>query len=123
MSPLRVLFALGALAAMTVVADAGLARPGQPFIQPGRFGAAPGALLPNLLPYVGDENFQKELGLTADQAKRLVAFRQKLWDEAYTTAPRDLKVADQHKATEAEFKAVLDAAQLKRATQLAAQLA
>lgn len=124
MSPTRFVFALGASAAMLAAAGAQFGQPGgQPGGFPGGAKAAPTPLTANLLPYVGDENFRKELRLSDEQAKKLLAFRQKVWDETYTTAARDVKIDERNKATEAEIKAVLDADQLKRATQLAAQIA
>lgn len=80
-------------------------------------------LVVTLLPTVGSEALAKELKLTADQVKRLTAFRQKQWDTTYTTPTKDLKAADTNKAVEAEFAAVLSADQLKRARQIALQLA
>jgi hypothetical protein len=92
----------------------------QPF--PG--GKAPAVpLVVALLPYVGDETVQKELKLDAQQVKKLVAHRQKQWDEAWETAPKDADLAARYKATEAEFKATLSADQLKRANQIATQIA
>ena len=79
-------------------------------------------VIPALVPYIGDEGVQKELKLDADQTKKLLAHRQKLWDEAWTTAPKNVDLDAQHKATVAEFKAVLTADQLKRANQLATQI-
>jgi hypothetical protein len=97
----------------------------QPDPPPGPKGVAvaPVPLLSLLLPFVGDEAFGKELGLSPEQAKRLVAFRQKVWDEKYTTVRRDYDAAKQNAAADAEFKAVLDAAQRERAGQLAARVA
>ncbi len=89
-------------------------------------GAAPDTsapLLSRLLPYLGDENFQKELKLTEAQVKRLLALRQKVWDEIHTTAPKDLKAEEQNKSIAAALKASLDAGQLERASQLATRTA
>src|SRR5688572_9363794 len=95
----RILFAAAVIAGMVGAADAQF---GQPGAQPFGKGAQPGGpkvtslpLTASLLAYVGDENFRKELNLSEEQAKKLLAFRQKLWDETYTTAPRDLKAAEQ----------------------------
>jgi hypothetical protein len=108
--------ALALLAALTALAARGGAQP-----LPGpKFTPVP--VLVTLLPYVGDENVQKELKLDADQTKKLLAHRQKTWDEAWNTAPKDADVEGRFKATEAEFKAVLTADQLKRANQLATQI-
>lgn len=117
MPPARVLFAFCSLAAMTAAAEA------QPLGRPGQFKIATFPVLSGLLPYVGDENFQKELGLSAEQAKKLVAFRQKIWDETYTTSPQERNLGEQNKAIEAEVKSVLDAKQLKRAKELATRIA
>jgi hypothetical protein len=92
--------------------------------QPGQFGRVtiePVPVINVLLPFVGDENLQKELKLTEEQAKKLQAYRKKVWDETYTTAPKDRDPKERNKATEAEFKAVLNAEQFQRAHQLAAQ--
>lgn len=109
-----------AVAALVVMAHLSS---GQQPAQPNPFRVATAPLLSLLLPYVGDETFGKELNLSAEQSKRLVAFRQKVWDETYTTAPKDLKTDERNKAIEAEVKSVLEAAQLKRATQLATRFA
>lgn len=86
--------------------------------------AAPAApLITLLLPAIGDEGLRRELKLSADQAKRLLAFRQKQWDADYTTPTKDLNAAAAAKAAAAEFAAVLTPEQLKRAEQIAAQLA
>jgi hypothetical protein len=82
-------------------------------------------LITVLLPYIGDENFQKELQLTAEQVKKLLAERQKLWDERYTTPPKayTARDAERDKATELVFKKVMTASQLARATEeLATQI-
>jgi hypothetical protein len=75
-----------------------------------------------LAPYIGDENVQKELKLDAAQVKKLTAGRQKMWDEAWTTAPRGADYEARNKAMEAAFKDVLSAEQLKRANQIATQI-
>jgi hypothetical protein len=115
MSHPRPLFALGLLTAIFATVSA------QPGGQPGRFNTEPVPLITVLLPFVGDENFQKELKLTEEQTRKLLAYRKKVWDETYTTAPKDRDPKERNKATEAEFKAVLNAEQLQRAQQLAAQ--
>lgn len=78
-----------------------------------------------LLPYVSDENLGKSLKLTAEQVKSLTDFRQKQWDERYTT-PTD-KYAEgtayRNKATAELFKKTLSEEQHKRAMQLATRLA
>ncbi len=76
-----------------------------------------------LLPFLGDESFQKELKLTAAQLKKLLAYRQQIWDEAYKSTQNDYTVnaEDRNKATVALFKAPLDAEQFQRANELAVQ--
>ncbi len=81
------------------------------------------ALLSRLLPYLGDENLQQELKLPAEQVKKLLALRQKVWDEIHTTAPKHLKAEEQNKAVAAALKASLDAGQVERASQLATRTA
>src|SRR4051812_19633736 len=75
-------------------------------------------LIVTLIPYLGDTNLQKELQLKPEQATKLLAHRQKLWDEAYTTASNELSPDTQHKATEAALKELLTPKQYKRAVQL-----
>jgi hypothetical protein len=123
---LRSLFALGLFAAMAFATqsqlNAGGQAKGQPKGQPnGGFKVATVPLTTVLLPYMGDENLQKELKLSEDQTKKLLTFRKKYWDETYTTAPKDL-APERNKIIEAEFKAVLNADQFERAHQIAAQL-
>ncbi len=78
-------------------------------------------LLAALLPYIGGENVKKELKLTPEQSKRLLAFRTKEWDHVYTTARKDLKSDEMNKAAVAELTTVLKPEQLPRAKELAAQ--
>lgn len=85
--------------------------------------AAPQHPLPfALVPYLGDERLHKELKLSGEQVKRLIAARQKMWDQTHTTAPKELDPDAQVKAAVAELKATLSAEQYKRAEQLAAQV-
>lgn len=109
----RVRFALLFLGLSATVATA--QPPGAPVTTP---------LVTRLLPFVDDENFGKELKLTPDQVKKLVAYRQKQWDEQYTTAQADYAkgAADRTKSTVSLFKDVLSADQHKRAVQLAANV-
>jgi hypothetical protein len=75
-----------------------------------------------LLPYIGDENFQKELKLTDEQTKSLLAFRKKVWDEEYSTAEKDLNFFRIKRATEDAFESVLTEEQVQRAYQLSVQV-
>lgn len=74
-----------------------------------------------LLPYIHDEGLAKELLLTSEQVSRLMAYRQKQWDEAYITVPAEHAkgAAERTKATVAILKEVLTADQYKQAVQLA----
>lgn len=113
LTALRLALAAGALLALTLAGRA------QPF--PGGK-AVPTPLIVALVPYVGDEGVQKDLKLTDDQTKKLVAARQKMWDDAWNTAPKDVDVEARNKAVETAFKETLSGEQFKRASQLAAQL-
>lgn len=109
---LRLALAGGALLALSLGGRA------QPF-PPGK--AVPTPLIVALVPYVGDEGVQKELKLTDEQKKKLIAARQKMWDDAWNTAPKDVDTEARYKAVETAFKDTLSAEQHKRASQLAAQ--
>src|SRR5204863_482503 len=113
LTALRLALAGGALLAMTL---AGRAQP----LPGGK--AVPAPLIVALVPYVGDAGVQKELKLSDDQTKKLVAARQKMWDDAWNTAPKDVDVEARNKAVEAAFKETLSSEQFKRASQLAAQI-
>ena len=116
--------ALARFFALTVflTASVSLAQPGGG--QPGTFAPPPPTPLVNvMLRYVGDDILTAELTLTPDQVKKLTDYRQKVWDETYTTKPSELgKNAEARaKATEAAFKETLTPAQYERARQLAAR--
>jgi Spy/CpxP family protein refolding chaperone len=83
------------------------------------------ALLPVLLPYVGDGNVRAELSLTEEQVKSLTDHRQKQWDEVYALHPARASATEPARgaATLGAFRRVLKPDQLKRARELAAQFA
>ncbi len=110
---LRVSCAAIALVALTVTGQT----------QPGPVGQAQTSpLVAALMPSLGSETLQKELKLTEDQTKKLAGLSKTLSEESFNTAPKDLDNAKRNKAIEAEFQAVLNADQLKRARQIAAQI-
>lgn len=78
-----------------------------------------------LIDRLGDERLTEELRLTPEQQTKLLAHRQKVWDEFYTTPPKDYqsKTRERERATAGAFKEVLSAEQLRRAEQLGLQAA
>src|SRR5262249_24136436 len=101
--------ALLAFAAMIVVVVASDAQFGQP---PGALATTPTRLAATLLPAIDDPNIVAELKLSDEQVKALVARRQEVWDETYTTAPRKFSegTAARTEATDAVLKKTLTAA-------------
>lgn len=89
----------------------------------GRGAAQPRDVPPvaRLLPYLGDERFQRELRLTPDQLKTLLAHRRRQWDGA-AKAPGD-STADRGLATVEAFRAALAPEQMDRARQLGLRVA
>ncbi|MFO0795854.1 MAG: hypothetical protein U0804_00100 [Gemmataceae bacterium] len=70
---------------------------------------------------IDDPALVAELKLSDEQVKALVARRQAVWDEVYTTAPAKADAAARVAATDAALKKTLTEAQYKRAVQIGAQ--
>lgn len=92
--------------------------------QEGYEAGPPAPVITTLVWSAEDDVLQKELKLTADQIKGMVAARQKWWDFYYTASPKEFntRIADEDKALAAAVAALFSADQLTRAQQLAAQI-
>ena len=76
-----------------------------------------------LLPYIGDERLQRELLLTPEQVKALLARRQKIWDEEWGASRTAFsqRWLERNLETEGVFEKTLSSEQLRRAKQLVLQ--
>lgn len=114
-------------AALLFAAGFGLLVTSQARTQPGGFDfptaatKTPTPLAVLVLNGIDDPALVAELKLSDEQVKELVARRQAVWDEAYTTAPAKADAAARVAATDAALKKTLSEAQYKRATQVGAQ--
>ncbi|MCE9532787.1 MAG: hypothetical protein K8T89_16950 [Planctomycetes bacterium] len=77
-----------------------------------------------MLRYVGDATLTTDLKLTAEQVRKLTNYRQKVWDEVYSTRPADRAKINEarSKATEAVIKDILTPAQYERTRQISARI-